>query len=53
MKILIISSLLILGIFVFARRIQAQEAANSGAGQSVYDFKVKTMDGERKKPGRL
>lgn len=48
MKIFIISSLLILGIFVFTRRIQAQEATNSGAGQSVYDFKIKTMDGGEK-----
>jgi glutathione peroxidase len=40
--------LLVLGILVFVRRVQAQEAVLPSAAQSVYDFKVKTMEGADK-----
>ena len=43
MKLLIIA-LAILGIIVFLRRVQAQEAPGVAMAQSIYDFKVKAMD---------
>jgi len=47
MKVLIISLIILGGIF-FVRRVQAQEGVVPGAGQSIYDFKVKTMEGTEK-----
>jgi len=47
MKVLIIA-LLVLGVFIFARRLKAQEVPVAGSAQSVYDFKVKTMEGADK-----
>ena len=47
MKLLVIA-LLIAGIFIFSRRIQAQEALPPSTAHSIYDFKVKTIDGADK-----
>jgi len=47
MRALIIG-LLILGVIVFNRPAQAQEAVAANTAQSVYDFKVKTMEGADK-----
>ena len=48
MKILIIG-LVALGVFVICRRVQALEAPTpNAAGVSIYDFKVKSMDGTDK-----
>jgi len=45
MKLLIIG-LIVLGVFIFVRRLQAQEAPNPGRAYSIYDFTVKTIDGK-------
>jgi glutathione peroxidase len=47
MKLLIIF-FVVLGIIVFVRRVQAQEGKTPSAAGSVYDFKVKTIDGADK-----
>ena len=47
MKLLTIG-LLVLGVFIFVRRLEAQEVQVPIQGQSVYDFKVKTIEGTDK-----
>ncbi len=47
MKLLIIG-LLVFGILILVRRLQAQEIPTPGRAQSVYDFTVKTIDGADK-----
>lgn len=47
MKLLIIG-LMTLGVIVFDRRVQAQEMTAPITAQSIYDFKVKTMEGTDK-----
>ncbi len=47
MKLFIIT-LLVLGIFIFARQGKAQQVPALGIAQSIYDFKVKTMQGSYK-----
>jgi len=50
MRFLVIG-LIVLGIFIISRRVQAQEAPVPSGAQSVYDFKVKTMEGADKSLG--
>ena len=47
MKVLIIGFLGLV-LLIAVRRVLAQEAPNPGAAQSIYDFKVKTMEGHDK-----
>ena len=47
MKILIVG-LIVIGVIVFIRRAQAQDNGAPSMAQSVYDFKVKTMEGADK-----
>jgi len=47
MKILTIG-LLVLGVLILSSRIQAQEAPAPSGAHSIYDFKIKTMQGTDK-----
>ncbi len=47
MKLLVIV-LLVSGIFIFAHRVKAQQVAVANSARNIYDFKVKTMEGQAK-----
>ncbi len=47
MKVLIIS-LMVLAVFLIARRAQALESLDTSGAGSIYDFRVKTIDGADK-----